>query len=94
MARVTVGTKSGKPIEMCFQEHGTGHPKALVHGHRRPRDLPFGGSSLGRGAVLGRRPPLLPDFLDDDVSAEVLMPRGKRLLMVRALDVAYYHSEA
>jgi hypothetical protein len=67
---------------------------ALVHGHHRPRDLPFGGSSLRRGAVLGRRPPLLPDFLDGDVSAAVLMPRGKRLLMVRALDVAYCHSEA
>lgn len=34
MARVTVGTKSGKPIEMCSQKHGTGDPKALVHGYR------------------------------------------------------------
>jgi hypothetical protein len=38
---------------------------------------------------LGRRPPLLPDLLDDDVSAAVLMPRTKRLLMVRAVEFAH-----
>jgi hypothetical protein len=66
---------------------------ALVHGHRRPRDLPFGRSSLARSVVMGRRPPLLPDFLDNDVSAEVLMPRTRRLLMIRALELDHYHSE-
>ena len=66
---------------------------ALVHGHRRARDLPFGRSSLARSVVMGRRPPLLPDFLDDDVSAEVLMPRTKRLLMIRALEVTHYDFE-
>jgi hypothetical protein len=65
---------------------------ALVHGHRRPQDLPFGRSSLPRRVVMGRRLPLLPDFLDDDVSAEVLMPRTTRLLMVRAVEIAHYAS--
>jgi hypothetical protein len=67
---------------------------ALVHGHRTARQLPFGRSTLRRSVVLGRRPPLLPDFLDDDVSAEVFMPPLKRLLMVRALEIAHYHIDA
>ena len=66
---------------------------ALVRAQGRRRDLPFGRRTLARNAVLGRRPPLLPDFLDDDVSAEVLIPRTTRLLMVRATDFAYYHSD-
>ena len=66
---------------------------ALVRAQGRRRDLPFGRRTLARAAVLGRRPPLLPDFLDDDVSAEVLIPRTTRLLMVRATDFAYYHSD-
>jgi hypothetical protein len=63
---------------------------ALVHGHRRPRDLPFGRSTLRRSVVLGRRPPLLPDFLDDDVSAEVRFPATTRLLIVRAVEVEHH----
>jgi len=42
------------------------------------------------GIVFGRRPPLLPDFLDDDVSAEVRVPAIKRLLMVRAVEIEHH----
>ncbi len=39
---------------------------------------------LKREAYLGRRPPLLPDYLDDAVSADVLLPRERRLIMIQA----------
>jgi hypothetical protein len=65
---------------------------ALVHEDRRPRDLRFGRSSLAHSDVMGRRPPLLPDFLDEDVSAEVLMPRTRRLLLIRATEVTHLRS--
>ncbi len=63
---------------------------AFVRAGRRGRELPFGDSTLRREVVLGRRPPLLPDFLDDDVSAEVVVPRRERLLMVKAHELVHY----
>jgi hypothetical protein len=65
---------------------------ALVQSRVLSSELPFGRSTLEREVVLGRRPPLLPDFLDDDVSAEVVARPVKRLLMVRASEAAHYIS--
>jgi hypothetical protein len=76
----------GYDIAVSLLGRGVSLVPALVHRHRRPADLPFGRSSLEQAAVMGRRPPLLPDFLDDDVSAEVPMPRTQRLLMIRAAE--------
>jgi hypothetical protein len=63
---------------------------AFVKTHGAPTDLEFREGALDPGLVLGRRPPLLPDFLDDDVSVEVLFPAQTRLLMVRAVEIAHY----
>jgi hypothetical protein len=38
-------------------------------------------------AFLGDRPPMLPDYWDDEVSAEVETPATTRVLLVEALDV-------
>jgi hypothetical protein len=67
---------------------------AFVRTHGTNRDLTFRSDTLEREAVLGRRPPLLPDFLDDDVSAEVSVPRLERVLMVRAREFVHYGSES
>ena len=32
MARLTVGTENGSPIELYYEDHGTGKPVVLVHG--------------------------------------------------------------
>ena len=63
---------------------------ALVKAYGATKDLEFGPAHLERGIVYGRRPPLLPDFLDDDVSAEVRVPAIKRLLMVRAVEIEHH----
>jgi hypothetical protein len=36
MSQVTVGTENGRPIELHFEDHGSGAPVVLIHGH--PRD--------------------------------------------------------
>jgi hypothetical protein len=53
------------------------------------RGLSFRSDMLEREAVLGRRPPLLSDFLDDDVSADVPYRPLQRMLVVRAVEYEY-----
>jgi hypothetical protein len=48
------------------------------------RELALG---LTLEVVLGPRPPMLPDFLDDEVAAEVEVPVGPRILVVEAMDI-------
>jgi hypothetical protein len=80
----------GYDLAVSLLARGIHSVPALVHGQVQPADLHFGDSSLEQEAVLGRRPPLLPDFLDNDVSAEVLVPRTRRVLMVRATEFDAY----
>ncbi len=32
MAKITVGTEKQEPIEMYYEDHGTGKPVVLIHG--------------------------------------------------------------
>jgi hypothetical protein len=48
------------------------------------RELALG---LTMDVVLGPRPPLIPDFLDDQISAEVRTPVGPRVLVIEAVDI-------
>ena len=48
------------------------------------RELALG---LTMDVVLGPRPPMLPDFLDDEVAAEVQVTFGPRVLVVEAMDI-------
>jgi hypothetical protein len=50
-------------------------------------DLLGGAGGIRPEAFLGDRPPLLPDFWDDEVSAEVQIPAETRVLIVEALDI-------
>lgn len=47
--------------------------------------LPRGMLSLD--AFLGDRPPLLPDYLNDEVSAEVVMPATQRVVLIQGLEL-------
>src|SRR3977135_3457269 len=49
MPHVTVGTENTAPIELYYEDHGSGQPVVLVHGY------PLAGHSWGR------RGPALPD---------------------------------
>ncbi len=42
---------------------------------------------LPHDAFLGDRPPYLPDFLDDEVAADMMIPAADKLVMVQALEV-------
>jgi hypothetical protein len=42
---------------------------------------------LPQGAYLGDRPPLLPDFLNDDVAAEVRLPSVQKMIVVQAIEL-------
>jgi non-heme chloroperoxidase len=33
MARITVGTENGNPIELYYEDHGSGQPVVLIHGY-------------------------------------------------------------
>jgi hypothetical protein len=46
-----------------------------------------GAAGIRPEVFLGPRPPMLPDFWDDEVSAEVDLPATTRVLLVEALDV-------
>lgn len=50
----------------------------------------LGRGMLPREIVHGRRPPMLPDYLDDDVSVDVLLPATRRVIIVQALDLLPY----
>ena len=45
------------------------------------------GAGIGVDVFLGDRPPLLPDFLDDEVAAAVDMPVTTRMLVIEAMDL-------
>jgi hypothetical protein len=42
---------------------------------------------LPQGAYMGPRPPTLPDYLDDAVSATVQAPATQKLILVQALEL-------
>ena len=42
---------------------------------------------LPQDAYLGERPPVLADYLDDEVSAEVTVPVTQKMIMIAGLEV-------
>jgi hypothetical protein len=50
-------------------------------------DLRMPQGMLPHDAFLGDHPPYLPDFLDDDVAADVSIPASDKLVMVQAVEV-------
>jgi hypothetical protein len=80
----------GYDMAITLLARGIHEVPAFVKAYGATKDIEFGPAHLERGIVFGRRPPLLPDFLDDDVSAEVRLPAIKRLLMVRAVEIEHH----
>jgi hypothetical protein len=63
---------------------------ALVGEFVTPRELQLGRGMLPSEIWTGSRPPLLPDFLDDDVSAAVLLPARRRVIVIQGLDLTVF----
>src|ERR671937_872661 len=58
MPRVNVGTENSAPIEIHYEDHGSGQPIVLIHGylnamleHLGIEDIVLGGFSMGTGEV-------------------------------------------
>jgi hypothetical protein len=59
---------------------------ALVREYANVADmLPKG--MLQRPAFLGPRPPLMPDYFDDEVAADALVPFGRKVVLVQAMEL-------
>ena len=39
MPRITVGTENNAPIEIHYEDHGSGDPVVMVHGYPLEREL-------------------------------------------------------
>jgi len=67
--------KGVKKVPVLFREFGQFEP------------LGIGPGMLPDVAWLGDRPPLLSDYLSDDVSAEVQLPASQKMLVVQGLEM-------
>jgi hypothetical protein len=66
---------------------GITHAPALVKefGQLQEAGIPVG--MLSPDVYLGDHPPLLPDYLDDAVSADTLAPLVTKMIVIQALEV-------
>jgi hypothetical protein len=70
----------------AFLARGIHRVPALV-GEFDSMDSHFRQAMLPTETFLGSRPPLLPDYFDDDVSAEVLLPGDRRVILIQEVEV-------
>lgn len=40
MPRIQVNANAGQPVELHYEDHGTGQPVVLIHGATRPSSTP------------------------------------------------------
>lgn len=90
-SRVTVGVCEGRVVLL------DGHHRAvalLARGIRRApvaldltSSLPLTPDSLGREVIFGSPPPMLCDYLDDEVSLEAAVARTERVILISATEV-------
>jgi hypothetical protein len=60
---------------------------ALIGAIETAEELGGLAAGIGVDVFLGKCPPLLPDFLDDEVAAAVDMPVSTRMLVIEAMDL-------
>jgi hypothetical protein len=67
---------------------GIGVVPGLVREANPAEEFPRRHGMLPPAVTLGPRPPLLPDYLDDEVSAAVELPETRRLIIVQGLEMS------
>jgi hypothetical protein len=70
-----------------FLSRGIWDVPALVRDFGRTEEMGVPVGMLPQGAYLGERPPMLPDFLDDRVSAAVRIPAYQKLIVIQAIEL-------
>src|SRR5256885_700272 len=70
MPRITVGTENDAPIEIHYEDHGSGQPVVLIHGY------PLDGQVFEdiKTAIIKDRYAYFKDFLDNFYNVDVLAP--------------------
>jgi ParB-like chromosome segregation protein Spo0J len=79
--------RDGNHRAIAFLSRGIHAVPALVRESSTLEEIRLRRGMLPADVLLSERPPLLPDYLDDDVSAEVQLPATQRVLMVQAIDI-------
>jgi hypothetical protein len=71
-------------------QHGIHLVPALVTEAMSVEDIHLRRGMLPIDIVLGNRAPLLPDYFDNDVAAEVELPMQRRVLVIQGLDLPIF----
>jgi non-heme chloroperoxidase len=79
MPRITVGTKNNAPIEIHYEDHGSGDPVVMVHGYPlKTDDNPEGVDRQVfediKAAIVKDRYAYFKEFLDNFYNVDKLMP--------------------
>jgi hypothetical protein len=72
---------------VAFLRRGITHVPAMTHTLDDGEPFALPSAMLPASAYLGARPPSLPDFLDEEVSASVELPLFRKVIVIQALEV-------
>lgn len=80
--------RNGYHRAVWFLRHGITHAPALVRGFATAAELSLTPVMLAPEAFLGERPPVLADYLDDAVAADVELPAFRKMVVIQALELS------
>ncbi len=72
-----------------FLSRGITVVPAFVRDFETFDDLGFNPGMLPQDSYLGQRPPVLPDYLDESVSAQVTLPATQKMVVIQGLEVGF-----
>ena len=70
-----------------FLRRGIFHVPAFFRDFGPFQDLGLPPGTLPQSAYLGDRPPILPDYLDDAVSADVMLPAFQKMIVIHGMEL-------
>lgn len=79
--------RDGYHRSVGFLRRGISVVPAFVRNFASIEELGLPAGLLTQDAYLGERPPVLPDFLDDDVASDVSVPATRKMILVQAIEI-------
>ena len=81
--------RDGYHRALGFLKRGITTVPAFVRDFDTFDDLGFNPGMLPQDSYLGQRPPVLVDYLDDAVSAEVMLPATQKMVVIQGLELGF-----
>src|SRR6266516_2707750 len=81
--------RDGYHRALGFLKRGITTVPAFVRDFDTFDDLGFNPGMLPQDSYLGQRPPVLVDYLDDAVSAEVMLPAIQKMVVIQGLELGF-----